>query len=280
MTTIAVTGASGFLGQHVLRHLAELPVDVVAVSRHREPPIKGNRVRWVALDLHEAPADPFDVLLRPDMLLHLAWGGLPDYRGAAHLETELPAQVKFLDSMIRNGLRSLTVAGTCMEYGLKNGCLSEDMPCDPILPYPQAKLALLRELQAIKANMPFALTWARLFYMFGEGQQERSLYSQFKAAHDRGERNFDMSGGQQLRDFLPVETVARYLCDLTLTGKDAGVVNVCSGNPIRVRELVEGWAGELNWNVRLNLGVYPYPDYEPMEFWGDNRRLKALVARQ
>ena len=50
---------------------------------------------------------------------------------------------------------------------------------------------------------------------------------------------------------------------------DIGAVNICSGKPISVRRLVEQWLDENNYKIELNLGHYPYPDYEPMAFWGE-----------
>ena len=41
-----------------------------------------------------------------------------------------------------------------------------------------------------------------------------------------------------------------------------------SGEPISVRSLVERRLAEREGDVQLNLGYYPYPDYEPMAFWG------------
>jgi dTDP-6-deoxy-L-talose 4-dehydrogenase (NAD+) len=129
------------------------------------------------------------------------------------------------------------------------------------------------------AKHPFALTWARLFYMFGEGQNESSLWSQFNRSHERGDAVFPMSGGAQLRDFLPVQDVARYLVELALSPSDCGIVNVCSGRPVSVRSLVEGWAKERGWNVSLGLGQYPNPEYEPMAYWGSNRKLAIVLNR-
>ena len=88
-----------------------------------------------------------------------------------------------------------------------------------------------------------------------------------------------MSGGEQLRDYLPVAQAARYLVSLALIEKDIGVVNVCSGTPISVRKLVEGWIKENGWPIRLNLGRYPYSDYEPMAFWGDSQKLSLLLNK-
>ena len=88
-----------------------------------------------------------------------------------------------------------------------------------------------------------------------------------------------MSGGEQLRDYLPVAEVARHLVSLRLMDRAAGIVNVCSGTPISVRSLVGGWIEENGWSIRLNLGRYPYPDHEPMAFWGDATKLKQLPGR-
>jgi dTDP-6-deoxy-L-talose 4-dehydrogenase (NAD+) len=88
-----------------------------------------------------------------------------------------------------------------------------------------------------------------------------------------------MSGGEQLRDFLPVEVVAGHLVNLALAQIDCGSINICSGRPISVRSLVEGWARDHDWNVSLELGRFPYPDHEPMAFWGSNRKLTRVLNR-
>ncbi len=84
-----------------------------------------------------------------------------------------------------------------------------------------------------------------------------------------------MSGGEQLRDYLPVEKVAEYIVRTALQNDVTGVINCCSGKPVSVRKLIEDYLEEKKKNIRLNLGYYPYPDYEPMAFWGDIRRLKS-----
>ena len=89
-----------------------------------------------------------------------------------------------------------------------------------------------------------------------------------------------MSGGQQLRDYLPITEVAKCLVSLAMGNRDNGIVNVCSGKPISVRKLVEGWIKEHNWPIKLNLGHYPYPDYEPMAFWGECQKLDRCLKLQ
>jgi dTDP-6-deoxy-L-talose 4-dehydrogenase (NAD+) len=116
--------------------------------------------------------------------------------------------------------------------------------------------------------------------MYGDGQPDTSLYPKLKEAVARGDEVFNMSGGEQLRDYLPVEEVSREIVDLALSNCDAGIVNICSGQPISVRRQVEKWLDENHWEIKLNPGYYPYPDYEPMAFWGDRSRLDSILRKQ
>lgn len=277
---IAVTGASGFIGRAVLAELSRRGIAAVACSRSGVGAHPGADHRTVSLDLHEASADTYERLGRPDVLIHLAWSGLPNYRSLHHVESELPAQYRFLRGLVEVGLGTLVVAGTCFEYGMQSGPLHEDLPTRPENPYGFAKDALRRELEFLKSSRPFALTWARLFYLYGEGQAGTSLLPQLRQAVARGDKAFNMSGGEQLRDYLAVEEAARLLVSLALARCDAGAVNVCSGQPVSVRRLVEGWIRENGWTIDLNLGHFPYPDYEPMAFWGERRKLDSILGKE
>jgi nucleoside-diphosphate-sugar epimerase len=226
-------------------------------------------VRWVTLDIGRPPEKCFEVLGEPDVLIHLAWAGLPNYRSLHHFETELPLQYRFLAGLVREGLSALVSIGTSLEYGLQCGPLAAGMETRPASPYGFAKDALRKQLQHLKMVHSFNFTWARLFYMHGEGQPETSLFPMLRNAVAAGQSVFKMSGGEQLRDYLPVVEVARRLVDLALSRRDLGPVNICSGTPISVRRLVEGWVEEYGWKIELQLGQLPYPDYEPMAFWGD-----------
>ena len=213
------------------------------------------------------------------MLVHLAWSGLPNYSSPHHVNDELPAQKRLLHGLIGDGLPNLVVAGTCLEYGPRTGELDERRPPAPCVPYAVAKDLLRRDLDELRARTPFGLTWARLFFMFGAGQAPTSLYAQLEAAVARADTRFDMSGGEQIRDYLPVGDVAAALVDLALLGGDVGVVNVCSGRPASVRQHVERWIVQSGWTIEPRLGVYPYPEHEPMSFWGDPSKLRSLLER-
>ncbi len=217
---------------------------------------------------------------QPDLLMHLAWGGLPNYKSLHHFEEQLPAQYSFLKALVESGLNNILVTGTCFEYGMRSGPLSEHLEARPSSPYGFAKDMLRRQLEYLRQLKPFNLTWTRLFYLYGDGQAKSSLLPQLKSAVDRGDRAFNMSGGEQLRDYLPVADVVKHLVSLATIGRNIGVVNVCSGKPISIRTLVEGWIKENGWSIDLRLGHYPYPDYEPLAFWGDRHKLNRCLERQ
>jgi nucleoside-diphosphate-sugar epimerase len=278
---VAVTGASGFIGRHVLTELSQNHAEVTAVTRDakRLQNLPAG-VRVVQMDIALTGEDCFTQIGCPDILIHLAWDGLPNYRSLHHFESELPKQYHFLKLLIEAGLSSILVTGTCFEYGMQSGALSEELLPRPTNPYGYAKDVLRQHLEYLKSVRPFNLTWARLFYTYGEGQSSTSLYQQFKEAMLRGDTVFNMSGGEQLRDYLPVAEVARTIVRLARSGRDIGALNICSGEPVSVRRLVEQWLSENDCKMKLNLGHYPYPNYEPLAFWGSRRRLDANLENQ
>ena len=276
---VAVSGATGFIGCHVVAALERAGAEPTLWMRASSSPSARSRHPVVALDILDPPAHVFDRLGRPDALIHLAWGGLPHYASPHHVEQELPAHAALLAQLVEDGLSNLVVAGTCFEYGMQSGALAETAEAKPANAYAIAKDTLRRRLQSLQRERPFLLTWARLFYLHGEGQAPSALLPQLQRTLDAGATTFPMSGGEQVRDYLPVEKAADDLVRLALARRDHGIVNVCSGRPVTVRALVESWLAEHGKSIALDLGRYPYPAHEPMAFWGDDTKLKRCLHR-
>ena len=159
------------------------------------------------------------------------------------------------------------IAGTCFEYGLKSGAISSSSITEPTTVYATAKDTLRKKLTLLSLKKDFNLQWARIFYMFGKGQNSNSIISQLDFAIKNNQKVFLMSGGEQLRDYLPVEKAAEKLSNLYKSGKN-GIFNICSGKPISIRNLVESYIEKKNSNIVPKYGYYPYSVYEPMQFWG------------
>jgi dTDP-6-deoxy-L-talose 4-dehydrogenase (NAD+) len=160
---------------------------------------------------------------------------------------------------------------------MREGLLSEDMPAAPANAYARAKDDLRKYVTALQAETAFHFKWVRLFYMYGQGQNQKSLLSQLDKALENGDVVFNMSGGEQERDYLPVEQVAAYIVQIALQNKTEGIINCCSGRPVTVKAFVEDYLRKKNRQITLNLGYYPYPDYEAMRFWGDNKKLQQIT---
>lgn len=285
MEKMLITGATGFIGRYVIETARRNGFAVIASSANPEHARQQSwfgTVEYIPFDLGQwDPAlDWFRLLGSPHRMVHLAWEGLPNYKNAFHLEVNLPRHTAFLHNLVSHGLRHLTVAGTCMEYGMQEGCLTETQPVQPTNPYAQAKDELRRRLEQWQMQYPLTLCWARLFYLYGQGQNPNSLFSQLDRALSNHEPAFNMSWGEQIRDYLPVETAADYLFRIACQDRVSGIINCCSGMPVTVRKMVDDYLERRGQTIPLNLGYYPYPDYEPFRFWGDVSKLKTILAHE
>ena len=277
---VLVTGATGFIGSYVVEELLKRRQDVVATSRDSKKARSCqwlSQVKYIPCDLNIEQGNFHNFFRQPDLLIHLAWEGLPNYNDLFHFEKNLFFNYRFLKNILKNGLKSLLVTGTCLEYGMQSGALIESMTAMPNTPYGVAKDTLRKFLEQLQKKVYFELKWVRLFYMYGIGQNSNSLLSQLDTALEKREASFNMSGGEQLRDYLPVEKVAEHIVKISMQDKVSGVVNCCSGEPISIRKLAENHVVNKNKSIEFNLGYYPYEDYEPMAFWGCDNKLQAAV---
>jgi dTDP-6-deoxy-L-talose 4-dehydrogenase (NAD+) len=275
---IAITGATGFIGQHVRKQLKESTHEILLVTRDAQKitPL-GRNERALIADISEARDNWYQYLDSPDVLLHLAWGGLPNYLDNYHLDVELPLQVKFLTNLVSNGLSKLVVTGTCYEYGIASGALTEIEDTTPVTPYGIAKDRLRRLLSDLKSKADFELTWARIFYTYGTGQSELSIYSQLTFAVANGDAEFKIGSGTQILDFISVERVAEILNFLVTKNSNIGIVNVGSGNPQSVLQFVQAQIHAMGAQIIPLLGVISDRKYEPNAFWSDNKKLNKEI---
>lgn len=282
---VLVTGATGFIGNYVITELLNRGHEVIATARNKSKAELYSwfpKVTFITFNLEENLDDIsfFDFFEKPDSVIHLSWEGLPNYKQLFHFEKELGRQYQFIKKLIEDGVKDITVTGTCFEYGMQDGELSEELDSKPTNPYSFAKDALRKQLTFLQTIAYFELKWIRLFYMYGKGQNPNSILSQLQLAIDNKETTFNMSKGEQLRDYLPVEIVAQNIVSIALQNNTQGIVNCCSGKPISIKELINDYLKKNNAQINLNLGYYPYPDYEPLAFWGNNSKLKKIITHE
>jgi nucleoside-diphosphate-sugar epimerase len=152
-------------------------------------------------------------------------------------------------------VRRFVGIGTCFEYDLNVGYLSIDVPLKPSTPYAQAKVETFAALSKFFPDNGIEFAWCRLFYLFGEGEYPRRLIPYLRARLDAGEPA-ELSSGSQIRDYLDVRDAGRMIADAAL-GSIQGPVNICSGQPITLRELAGGIADEYGRRDLLRFGARP-----------------------
>ena len=149
---ILITGATGFIGNYVIRELLKhYNHKIIATGIEAKEEISNldwiNDVEYITYDINKVKENLFKFFKEPDILIHLVWQGLPNYKESFHIERNLPSSYNFIKILIVNGLKDISVIGTCLEYGLIDGCLSEDIPTNPVIPYGLAKDTLRKKFE-------------------------------------------------------------------------------------------------------------------------------------
>lgn len=191
---------------------------------------------------------------QPDAIIHLAWDGLPHYASVVHYNN-IEWQKRLFESWLSMGCQNITVAGTCLET-------VENPPH-----YAIAKLALRALLQEMLPKMK----WARLWYLYGDGQPDYCLLPALQRAIERGDRHFDVIDGK--RDFIDVKQAAEHICDIALQSEVTGTIDVCSGKAESVLSFCDRHA-----NQQMDFRVsYWEHSYEPHSFHGDRTKLNQIL---
>ena len=280
---ILVTGATGFIGSHLIRSLLNNKKNqIIATSRNIKKAEKFDwfhKVKYFEYDLNNnSGIDLYNYFEEPNQLIHLAWDKVSDVKNLSHIEEELFNQLKFIRNMIAGGLKEVIVTGSCFEYGMIEGGLNEDLDTKPSNSYGIAKDTLRKFIIELKENFSFQYKWIRIFYVYGEGQSKRSLFYLLDKAIKNKDKQFNMSGGEQLRDYLYISELTKYICLIADQNIYVDkIINCCSGNPRSVKDLVQEYLKDKDYNMILSLGYYPYRDFEPMAFWGDRTNLENLL---
>lgn len=283
---VLVTGATGGLGNSIIHHLLARGIEVVATSRDIVKAKESDfykDVTYIPLDIYDFPeANLFDHFQKPDRVIHCAWEklGAAEYKNPLHTTLILEKHKSFLTNLIDGGLKDLTVVGTCYEYGLREGILEESYSCEPTVEYSIAKNLLREYVETYIKSKDCILKWMRVFYVFGEVKGRKNLYTHLVEAVQRGEESFNMSGGEQIRDFLTTHEVADIIIRTSLQKEVTGVINCCSGKPVKLKTMIQDFLSKNNYKIKLNFGFYPYPDYEPMETWGAVEKLNKILSTQ
>ncbi|MEI2750429.1 MAG: CmcI family methyltransferase [Ferruginibacter sp.] len=108
--------------------------------------------------------------------------------------------------------------------------------------------------------------------MYGKGQNPKSLFSQLEKAMEEKQEVFNMSGGEQIRDFLPVEKMAEYIVDIALQNNTTGIINCCSGEPVKLKDLVTRFLKEQECKHSIKPWILSIHNIRTHEFLGRHKK--------
>jgi len=261
MPLILLTGATGFVGQQVLRALTARNCRVRAVVRAG----KQSRINpSPAIEGIVASPDIFaegagwwaDACRGVDLVIHVAWYAEPGlYLQSPKNQECLAGTLRLAEGAAQAKVRRFVGIGTCFEYDFTEGFLAIDTPLRPETPYAAAKVAAFTALTRSLPPQGVEFAWCRLFYLYGEGEDARRLVPYLRARLAAGEPA-ELTSGKHIRDYLDVAEAGRLIVDAAL-GTVQGPVNICSGKPVTIRALAERIADEYGRRDLLHFGARP-----------------------
>ncbi|NJK90787.1 MAG: NAD(P)-dependent oxidoreductase [Blastochloris sp.] len=271
---IFVTGGSGFVGSHFVNLSLMKGWKVVA---HRRSVESKPRVallaepKWVTCSLDELTKGD---LSGCGVLVHLAsHTPNPPYDSFERcFYWNVIATLRLFDLALEAGVKRFVVAGSCFEYG-KSGerydFIPPDAPLEPTTSYPASKAAASVALQAWAVHHIVELWIGRIFQVFGPGEPESRLWPSLRKAACAGE-DFCMTKGEQIRDFISVESVAACFVEvLYRTDLKPGcplIENIGTGQGTTLKEFSEYWWSKWRATGSLRIGELPYRPQEVMRY--------------
>jgi nucleoside-diphosphate-sugar epimerase len=267
---VLVTGASGFVGRHVLSPLRERGFEVHAVAR-RAPATAASI--WHEADLLDSvQVDRLVQEVEPTHLLHLAWTTAHGRFWDAHDNLDwIAATLRLVREFREAGGVRAVVAGSCAEYDWSGDCCGAGTALAPATLYGSAKHATRTVLERYAETSGLALAWGRIFFLFGPGEQPTRVVPAAAATLAAGEP-FPSTEGRQVRDFLYVADVASAFAAL-VDSDVQGAFDVGTGEGLTLRDLLLVLERLSGREGLVRFGAVPSRP-EPARIVADSRRLR------
>lgn len=278
-----VTGASGFLGSHLVRKLLEHKHSVVVVLRPGSDPWRlrdcMSRIEVISGSLERAANLATEVHNRTfDATFHLAWSGVTgEQRNSIDQVTKnVMNSLQLWHAVHELGCRTFIGVGSQAEYGSFSGVLRESIPAAPETLYGTSKLALGILVKQLCAAVGMRYVWLRLLSVYGPGDDERhmvpglirSLMLRQKPA---------LTDGKQVWDYLYVTDAAAALC-MAMETEASGVFNLGSGKACILRDFVKDVRDCIDPTLPLGFGEVPYRRDQVMHLEADISRLRKATG--
>lgn len=279
---VVITGATSFIGVHLIQEWLKEDCEIFAVVRPNSANIKhlvnDDRIHIVEKDMKEYYTLA-NVIDDADCFYHLAWeGARAPYRDDKNMQVNnYNCTLDAFDSAIKMGCKFFLGSGSQAEYGITDGLVDENYPCNPNTEYGKEKLHAYTTLTEKARETGMRFVWTRIFSVYGKYDYPKTL---IMSAIDKMKRNepIEMTPCTQLWDYLNVEDAARAMKYFALTDCQNGVYNIASGDYKPLKEFVEEIKRVLNSSSELIFGAIPYGANGPINLTPKVKKIKNALG--
>lgn len=272
---ILVTGANGYIGQGVVKQLLKDGIEVIATDIKMD---KSEKSTNIEADIFQIE-NPYDFFGKPDAILHLAWKDGFVHNSPRHLQ-DLPKHYEFLKRLIEKGLKQVCVLGSMHEVGFFEGSINETTPTNPQSLYGISKDALRNAVKLLTNDNGTIFQWIRGFYIVGNTTSGCSIFSKITQSEMDGKEEFPFTKGVNQCDFIDYEEFCFQVSSVVEQKDINGIINCCSGVPMRLGERVEKFINENNYKIKLLYGVFPDRTYDSKAIWGNNAKVNKILQNR
>jgi nucleoside-diphosphate-sugar epimerase len=280
-----VTGASGFLGAHLVRQLVDSGHEVLAIARSssdlwRLNEIR-NRISLVSASLNTIASSHQQIVqFRPDAAFHLAWTGGNSSRFVNQPEqvfANVPGTLDLVRILSDAGCQTLIYAGTSAEYGVFQVPVRETDLARPSNLYGAAKYGTEVLVEGLCSVYGIRFCGVRIFWTYGPMDDQLRMIPSVIASLLEGKKP-RMTEGGQLWDFLYIEDAIRALILLAETRSANGIFNLGASKPVSIRHVVELVRNLIDPSIELAFGEVPYGANQVMHLEPDVTRLSTATG--
>ncbi|MEE0474405.1 MAG: NAD(P)-dependent oxidoreductase [Holdemanella biformis] len=271
---VVVTGASGYIGRHVVDALIKMHHEVIAVDMIN----KGINTDATFLSLDIFSDDIYNKLGRPDACIHMAWKDGFNHASDAHMGM-LSKHYAFIKNMIDGGVKYLSIMGTMHEIGYYEGCVDENTPTNPLSMYGIAKNALREASLLLADKSDTALMWLRAYYILGDDSNNNSIFTKITQMEHEGKASFPFVSGKNKYDFIHVDELAKQIATASTQSEITGIINCCSGKPVSLADKVNEFIEKNHYSIRPDYGKFPERPYDSPAIWGDNTKINLIMEK-
>lgn len=240
---VFITGATGFVGRHVMEEVHAAGHDILA-STLKKDKIENSPgdIQWLYGDLADLEyLKPAIQSFNPEVVIHLAWQGIPDYSEAIST-INLHNSIQLFDFILEEkNCQKVIVSGSCFEYGRKRGVCNESDHVTINSFFSWAKHSLYQYLSLKCAQKEVDLIWFRIFYVYGPGQRAGSLIPTLVQSFQKGEPT-NILNPYNSNDYIFVDDVVAAFGLAVEKDVESGIYNLGSGtttNALEVCRIVE-----------------------------------------